>query len=614
MCGITGIIGKSDLSEKLISKVNASVNSLQHRGPDNQSVVSGQDWALGHSRLSIIDISPSANQPMQSSDGNYIIVFNGEIYNHLEIRRELKSVGVNFKTTSDTETLLEAYIHLGSRVLSKLNGFFSFCIYDKRKDEFFLARDRFGIKPLIYTIQNDFIAFASEIKAILQYPIIKEIDQEALGTYLQYSYIPAPRTIYRHINKLEPGKSLLIDSKRQLTVGDYYELPSEEVNDQMSFDEAATHVRELTYEAVKKRLIADVPLGTFLSGGVDSSVVSFCANQVKPVDTFSIGFKDEPMFDESKYAREVAAFLNTRHHQIEISNDDLLETQLMAEKALDEPFADSSAIAVNALSRFTRNHVIVTLSGDGADELFSGYNKHEALFRSMNGGLSTGLLKTAAPILKNLKGSRDSKLGNLARKAEKFDQGLKLNLTDRYASWAKFTSPDVARKLLRQFTEINQSELVGELHTFNDILRNDFRLVLQNDMLRKVDSMSMLNSLEVRTPFLDHVLVDFVFGLPSEYKVNSSGRKLLLKAAFKNDLPSSVFERKKHGFEVPLSQWFEGPLKSKIDTLLLDRERINDQGIFNFEAVHSICRESKRNRDTIWALLQFQIWYFGHYQ
>jgi len=613
MCGITGIIGKKKLGQEILEKVFIATDTIKHRGPDNQETVIGDSWAFGHTRLSVIDTSSSANQPMTINDGNLTIVYNGEIYNHLAIRSQLQQKGVEFQTESDTETILSAYSIFGKDMLSELNGFFSFCIYDKAKDEFFLARDRYGIKPLLYSIQEDYIAFASELKALLKFPIPKELNHHALGTYLQLSYIPAPSSIYTSISKLLPGQCLTINHDRDLTFSQYYSIEPALSDDSVDFRSAAQRVKQLTFESVERRLISDVPLGSFLSGGVDSSIIAYCANQIKPIDTFTIAFKNEPFFDESRYARLVSKHIGSNHHEIDISDLDLLEIQTESQNNMDEPFADSSAIAVNALSRFTKNHVTVALSGDGADELFSGYNKHEALYKSMQGGISKVAIKTAGPLLDILPGGRNSGSANLIRKAKKYKQGIGLNLKDRYLLWAKFTSREKAAELLQNFQEISEDDLISEVRNFNEILLNDFNLVLQNDMLKKVDSMSMINSLEVRTPFLDHHLVDYVFGLPSSYKIKGGDRKILLKSAFKNELPAEIFNRRKQGFEVPLERWFNGPLKSTINQLLLNKETIEDQGIFNYTAISDLFSKNiGRNQDTIWALLQFQIWHSQH--
>jgi len=613
MCGITGIIGKKKLGQEILEIVSFATNTIKHRGPDNQGIIIGDSWAFGHARLSVIDTSSSANQPMTINDGDLTIVYNGEIYNHLTIRNELKQKGVEFQTESDTETILKAYSIFGKDMLPKLNGFFSFCIYDKVKDEFFLARDRYGIKPLLYSIQEDYIVFASELKAILKFPVPKELNHDALGTYLQLSYIPAPSSIYKSISKILPGQCLTINRHRDLTFSHYYSIETNPKNDVVDFKSAAQRVKQLTFESVERRLISDVPLGSFLSGGVDSSIIAYCANQIKPIDTFTIAFKNEPFYDESRYARLVSEHIGSNHHEIEISDLDLFEIQAESQNNMDEPFADSSAIAVNALSRFTKNHVTVALSGDGADELFSGYNKHEALYKSMHGGITNTAIKTAGPLLDILPGGRDSGSANLIRKAKKYKQGIALNLKDRYLLWAKFTSREKALGLLRNFKEISDDSLISHVSNFNEILLNDFNLVLQNDMLKKVDSMSMINSLEVRTPFLDHHLVDYVFGLPSSYKINGRDRKILLKSAFINELPAEIFKRSKQGFEVPLERWFKGPLKSTINELLLNKELIEDQGIFNYSAISDLFSKNMgSNQDTIWALLQFQIWYSQH--
>ncbi len=610
MCGIVGIIGRPKLPANAVEMVRTSTRVLAHRGPDNQQLEEFGNSVLGHSRLSVIDTSSAANQPMFTHDRSHCIVFNGEIYNHAALRTELSQLGIVFSTNSDTETLLYGYKIWGSDILHRLNGFFSFAIYDKKEGSVFLARDRFGIKPLVYTVNDDFFAFASEIKGLLTFPIEKSINQAALGTYLQFSYIPAPFSIYNSVRKLPGGHWVKINSEGQIETKKYYELSTEPALTTRSFKSAAKEVERLVVQAVNDRMMADVPLGAFLSGGVDSSIVALCASQNRNLDTFSVAFKGEQIFDESRYARQVADFLKTNHHEIEISAEELLHAISMIEKNADEPFADSSAIAVNVLSEFTRKHITVALSGDGADELFSGYNKHEALFLSMNGGWKQSALKSGAPLLKGFGKNRDSKIGNFARRADKFSQGLKVDLTQRYSLWARFTEQKLASKAILDFQQIDEQNFISKLNNFNDVLANDFHLVLQNDMLTKVDNMSMQHSLEVRTPFLDHRLVNYVFSLPSEYKINKKGRKLLLKSAFRNQLPENVFTRKKHGFEVPLTKWFHGPLDGKITNYLLNRDMIEDQGLFHFQTLQKICSDRKTNRDTIWALLQFQNWYF----
>ena len=615
MCGITGIIGKKKLSSALLGKVAEACDSIRHRGPDSQGNFGNDYWALGHTRLSVIDTSSEANQPMSINNGKLVIVYNGEIYNHNEIRSDLIKKGISFNTSSDTETLLQAYSVYGKNVLHMLNGFFAFCIYDQLENEFFIARDRFGIKPLHYSIQEDYFVFASEIKSLLKFPINRELNYHALGTYLQLSYIPAPNSIYKSVQKLLPGQSISILADGELKFENYYSIKKRIRPNQLGFDSAASQVKQLTMESVERRLISDVPLGSFLSGGVDSSIIAYCANQYKPVDTFTISFKNEPMYDESHYARMVSKHIKSNHHEFEITNTELLEIQSESQKNMDEPFADSSSIAFGALAKFTKNHVTVALSGDGADELFSGYNKHAALFMSMQGGLKHKAIQKASPLFRLIKEGRDSKTTNLARKIKKYVDGAELSLNDRYFYWAKFTSAEKAKGLLKNFQEIDQNYLMSEVNDFNDILYNDFNLVLQNDMLKKVDSMSMLNSLEVRTPFLDHQLVEYVFSLPSAFKINSNGSKLLLKEAFRKELPPEIFARKKHGFEVPLVKWFKGPLQTNLINLLLDRERIEEQGIFQFDAISSLFKQNlSQNQDTIWALLQFQLWYYRHNQ
>ena len=387
MCGITGIFAFNLVGKFNKIHVTDATLALQHRGPDFQDIYLDEWVALGHRRLSIIDTSEAGNQPMWDESNRYGIVFNGEIFNFKALRVELESKGVRFRSQSDTEVLLQLYIREKEGCLNRLNGFFAFCIYDKVEESLFVARDRMGIKPLLYVYDEDKFIFASEMKSILRYGIERELNYEALFTYFQLNYIPAPVTIYKKVHKLLPGHYIRVQ-RQQMEIREYYRLGEAHLPEKLTYEKAMSRLVELLESSVQQRLVADVPLGSFLSGGVDSSVVTALARRHKPdLHTFSIGYRDEKFFDETRYAREVANHLQTEHTVFSLSNYDLYAHLHGILNGLDEPFADSSAIAVYILSKETRRHATVALSGDGADELFGGYVKHAALVRSFHPGL-----------------------------------------------------------------------------------------------------------------------------------------------------------------------------------------------------------------------------------
>ena len=621
MCGIVGIKSLTKDGEKSFSYIDKAVKELYRRGPDNQSFELFDSVALGHARLSIIDTSESAHQPFTDSSGDYVITFNGEIYNYLEIKRDLEFHGYTFKTSSDTEVLLYSFIAWGKDCLNKLNGFFAFCIYNKKTRGLFIARDRYGIKPLhVYTDYNKII-WASELKAILAFDIIKKLDHNSLGAYFKLNYIPKDMSIFENVKKLLPGQFITISETGDSKVESYYSIEIDPYNySKLSYDEAKKELDNKLRESVEKRLVSDVPLGCFLSGGIDSSIISGIASEVKPdLNTFSIGFADEPLFDETSYAELVAKKFKTNHHVFKLKNDDFLHSLDSFEKYIDEPFADSSALAVNVLAERTKPHVTVSLSGDGADELFSGYNKHHAEYMIRQNMPLNKALKMTPNIWKYLPQSRNSKLGDLFRKLDKFSQGLSMNQKERYWAWIGLTSDEEVKKLLNvgfnnQFLKKDVVSRIGLTNDFNDYLWSDLELVLPGDMLTKVDLMSMNNSLEVRVPFLDHELVNFVNTLPANYKIDKGSRKKILQDTYRSFLPEELYHRPKHGFEVPLLKWFKGPLRAVINDLLLNKEFILSQGVFNYSQIRKIVEKLRSSNpgDTasrVWAILVFQFWW-----
>ncbi|MGB4973983.1 MAG: asparagine synthase (glutamine-hydrolyzing), partial [Cyclobacteriaceae bacterium] len=417
MCGITGVFAFNLVGKFNMINVTAATQALVKRGPDFQDIYTDGFVGLGHRRLSIIDTSDAGNQPMWDEDKRYCIIFNGEIFNFKELKAELQSKDVSFCSESDTEVLLQLYIREKENCVHQLNGFFSFCIYDKQEQSFFLARDRYGIKPLLYLIDEDKFLFASEMKSMLCYGIDKTIDYTSLHTYLQLNYTPAPHTIFTHVKKLSPGHFMKV-TRAKMETQSYYDIPfsQDKIDQNITYQQAKVKFRELLEASVQRRLVADVPLGSFLSGGLDSSVVAGLASKHQPdLHTFSIGFKDEPFFDETNYARLVAKHFNTEHTVFSLTNNNLYEHVHNILDYIDEPFADSSAIAVYILSKETRKHATVALSGDGADELLAGYNKHEAIYRMLHPGFKENVVGHLGGLWKALPHSRNNPLFNKFR-------------------------------------------------------------------------------------------------------------------------------------------------------------------------------------------------------
>lgn len=627
MCGINGILAFNEVGRINIINLVKATDVLEARGPDNRGFYNDYFVGLGHRRLSIIDVSDEANQPMEDPTGRFIIVFNGEIYNYRELRKELEAGGVRFRTQSDTEVLLQMYIRKGTDCLDRLNGFFAFAIYDRDKEELLLARDRIGIKPLFFFHDEFKFVFASEMKSMMAFGVDNNINYESLVTYLQLNYIPAPETIFKGISKLLPGHYLLV-SKNNFITKAYYSIPKPAVNAApISYESAKDRLRSLLEDAVQQRLVADVPLGAFLSGGIDSSIIVALAARHKPhLNTFSIGYADAPYFDETKYANLVAKHFQTEHTVFKLTNQDLRSHVFDILDYLDEPFADSSAIPVFILSKHTRAKATVALSGDGADELFGGYNKHAGFLKSLNGGFASRAVSGLAPLWKALPQSRSGGVFNKFRQLQRFAAGMQLPIKDRYWLWAGFARQEDAIRLLgensRAMVDLSRLEQVRQQATrflddgatLNDMLYSDMHLVLTNDMLTKVDLMSMANSLEVRVPFLDHRVVDFAFTLPGDFKIRNGVRKSILRDAFREVLPAKLYSRPKHGFEVPLLKWFRKDLRSLIEDDLLSKQFVEDQGIFDSNETELLKRKLFSNSPgdihaRIWGMIVFQWWW-----
>lgn len=631
MCGISGLFAFHDQQADKLSKVKQSTDKLFLRGPDSGDVFLDSCTALGHRRLSILDTSTGASQPMSDHTGRYVMVFNGEIFNYQHLQKQhLGSIFQSFggpRTTSDTEVLLYLLIHHGEKCLPWLSGFFAFAFYDKQEQRLLIARDRYGKKPIVYYQSREFIAFASEMKALLEYDIPRELNYTVLHQYLQLNYVPQPQSMLQGVQKLKPAHYMWLDKSGVKAYQPYYELKVNPAGyQQYTYEEAQAKLVELMDASVQERMIADVPLGAFLSGGIDSSVVvALASRHTSHLNTFSVGYKDNPFFDETSYAQLVAKQYKTNHTVFSLSNNDFLEHLHDVLNYLDEPFADSSALPVYILSKHTRKHVTVGLSGDGGDEVFAGYNKHAAEWKVRQSSLANSLVKAGLPLWQALPRSRNNKVTNIFRQLHRFAEGAKLSQKERYWRWASFYTGSQAEALLHPsaIAKINRLEagvqkdfilkaLEGD--DFNNVLLTDMNLVLLSDMLVKVDMMSMAASLEIRSPFLAYQVVDFAFGLPASYKIDRHMKKRIVQDAFRPMLPEAIYNRPKHGFEIPLLGWMRQELWGLINDDLLADKFVREQGIFNPDAISHLKKKlhsanPEDSHATVWALIMFQTWW-----
>ncbi len=626
MCGIVGVVALTDRGQSWMERLEAATERLALRGPDHGAVCRDGNVGLGHRRLAIIDTSSAANQPMTDDSGRFTIVYNGEIYNFRGLRDALVASGRTLRTHSDSEVVLSLFIDEGPSMLAKLNGFFAFAVYDRQERSLFLARDRLGVKPLLFYQDDDVLIFASELKAILSFPIRRELDDVSLFQYLQLSYVPAPHSMLQRVHKLEPGCTLTVRDG-QASVARYYTVPAPVEETDLGYADAQRRLTHVLESAVAKQLVSDVPLGAFLSGGLDSTIVAALAARHKPdLETFAIGFPDQPRYDESGDAEAAARALGVRHTTFPVTDEELYRHLFEVLDYTDEPFSDSSALAVYILSRHTRSRVTVALSGDGADELFGGYNKHYAETLARRSRVRVSLVRAAAPVWKSLPRSRETGFGDAVRRLDRFAARAALPPKERYWAWCSFTNEGVARLALSDAVRARVAESREYLarkeqctrwidgRGINDVLYSDVALVLPNDMLKKVDAMSMANGLEVRVPFLDHEVVEFAFSLPSHYKIDGRARKRVVRDAFRGALPASVLEKRKHGFEVPLMQWFRGHLRSLIRDDLLHHDFVERQGIFDANEIDALVARlySERPGDIapqVWSLVVFQYWW-----
>ncbi len=626
MCGISGVFKFNEGDIRELQALSQSFRKKLHsRGPDSNGDFIHWNVLLAHNRLSVIDTSEKASQPMSSEDGKYTIVFNGEIFNFKHLRTELQDKGYVFCSQSDTEVVLKLYMEYGVDFLAMLNGFFALAIYDNEKNQLIVARDRFGIKPLIFYKNDEMFTFSSEMKALLEATGPQELDHASLRMYFRLTYIPPPYSIFKNVKKLIPGCYLMV-TQEGVEQRSYFQIAENRHKTVVGadYETACKELYSLMEKSVSGQLISDVPLGCFLSGGIDSSVVTaLAAKHTKGLKTFSIGFKDEPYYDETAFASLVAEKHQTEHTEFILSNDDLFEAVEGMLEYIDEPFADSSALVVNILSGQTRKHVTVALSGDGADEMFGGYNKHIAEQRIRRRLFSDRMLSSSSFLWNMFPASRGNKFSDKARKVQKYLKVLKLSPKDRYRFLSSFNDVSTVERLIISYgieTDFNErweaiaSEIDIDKPGIEDVMISDMQLVLPGDMLPKVDMMSMNHSLEVRPPFLDNSVVDFAFSIPTEFKIKANVNKRILRDTFAKELPAEVLNRSKQGFEVPMNTWFKREMRPMIDTYLHSFDLISQQKLFRHDIIKQLTDTvfSSRHHDLqsfIWSLLVFQYWY-----
>jgi asparagine synthase (glutamine-hydrolysing) len=614
MCGIAGKLYFDPNRKVSISEIKSMTDVIPHRGPDDEGHLIDNRIGLGFRRLSIIDLY-SGHQPLSDNSERYWITFNGEIYNFQELKIGLQNKGYLFKTNTDTEVIINLFAEYKEKCLEYLRGMFAFVIWDKKEKLLFGARDRFGIKPFHYYIDHEKFVWGSEIKSIINcQDIDKNISLSSLDYYFAYGYSKRESTIFDKIKKLEPAQYFILNpnKKNKMEIKSYWKIQF-----QPDYSKSENYWKEAIYdclnESVKLRMISDVPIGAFLSGGIDSSiVVSLMArNSTQPVKTFSIGFK-EKKFSELLYARQIAEKFNTIHHEMVVEPDsiDLLPNLV---SAYDEPFADSSAIPTYYVSKFTREHVTVSLSGDGGDELFAGYNSYPKMLSLNNASYSTRF--TAKKIFSRLnKMIPDYFYG---KGYSYYLSKNKRNIGAFFCFWKDYERRQLFNKDIGRKISVNESEdykislMLGESTDFlSRMLHSDMQTYMVDDILTKVDRASMLNSLETRVPLLDHKFAELSFTIPSELKLNRNSKKYILKEAFKHVLPDDIISHKKQGFSIPLSIWFKGSLKEYAYDNLTNSSKLSE--ILNMNYVNSILVNHQKGlrefSQKIWSLLFLNEW------
>ena len=627
VCGIAGIMDYSGIGA-LRGTVSDMASALAHRGPDDQGFFwrdGAPSVALAHRRLRVIDLSEAGKQPMTNEDGSVWLVFNGEIYNYKALKEDLEKKGHKFRSSTDSEVILHQYEELGTECTGTFQGMFAFALWDSRKERLMLARDRLGVKPLVYMWNGARLSFASEIKALLSDKSIRrELDPEALELFFTFNFIPAPWTIYKSIRKL-PQASVLLLQNGKVDIFRYWEMPRNTVPAEAS--ELEGELRELVADATRSRMYSDVPIGAFLSGGIDSSIVvaNMATQSSRRIKTFFIGYEEDRLFDEASYARDVAHMYDTEHHELRLSVKEGIRIVPEVLDFFDEPFADSSAIPTFLVSRLTRKFVTVALSGDGGDEIFGGYRRYWA-------GVMIGWYltlpahfrkKIVRSLIRKLPDSKGNRILEGFRRAKIFVDGAEGDPSERHLRWmAYFPEKDrgdlLDPELANRMPGKTGLDIIRSLYTrvsgdeINRMLYTDVNLLLPYDMLTKVDWMSMYHALEIRSPFLDYRISELLFSVRGRMKVHGLTLKHILRKTFADQLPASVKKRSKQGFEVPVGEWLKRS-KTFQDLFWDTVGTLNGSGVLRRSKIETLFQEHTGNRrdnsHKLWAIMVFLHWY-----
>ncbi len=599
MCGICGVLGEGD--KKTLKRM---MDAISHRGPDSSGIYIDKNIFLGHRRLSIIDLK-TGNQPMHNEDETVWLIFNGEIYNYIELRKKLEKQGHRFQTKSDSETIIHLYEEYGNSFVKKLRGMFAFALIDKKRKKLLLVRDRVGIKPLYYTWQNNNLVFASEIKSIFQYPGIEaEIRKASMNEFLMFGYVSGHNTLFRGIKKLPQGSILVLENGRK-TIKRYWELGSEIIKERESY--FIENLKKKLRESIKLHMISDVPVGLLLSGGIDSSYILSIMKGFtdKPVKTFSVGF-DVKGYDELEYARFVSDYFETDHNEIIIGPEHDILPKIAWH--IEEPPTDPALLPVYKVSELVRKKRIkVVLTGDGADEQFAGYNIHKIMYANRlyykyTPGFAAKILKMLPAKFRTIRGIRFATLSKDPLKTfynymNNFNEREKDRLYN--ANTKAFNIPEINRIL----TNLNETNIASKL------MKLDFERLLPNYFLMKTDKMTMACSIEARVPYLDHVLAEFNAKIPGRLQLKNFKEKYVLKKAAGSMLPKKIITRPKHGFDVPIKEWFEKGMIDIAEGLLTETET-KKLGMFNQKYIEKLLKlENMKKTRQLWNLMMFQIWH-----
>ena len=643
MCGFAGFLSINSLPKYNIQDTLSKMGDvIAHRGPDDSGIWHSRNYkSIGfvHRRLSILDLTTAGHQPMKSISGRYVIVFNGEIYNHLELRKSFKKNTI-WRSKSDTETLLECIELFGiKRTLKKITGMFSFALWDVKNKTLTLARDRMGEKPMYYGFQNNTLLFGSDLKSLKQHPdFIGKINRESIALLMRYGYIPAPYSIYIGIGKLPPGSFIQIEMHSKDPQPEYYWNFKNLVEEQntkiykQGYEKAISNLDSLLGDSVEQQMISDVPLGAFLSGGIDSSTIVALAQLRSPsqVKTFSVGYNDK-LYNEAEHAKLVADHLGTQHTSLYINSKDVIDVIPELQKIYSEPFADPSQIPMFLISKMTRKHVTVALSGDGGDELFAGYNRH--IFTNQYWSKISKIPSSVRSVIANIIGKLSPNQWNRAFLAVRFilpDKYHQQNIGLKLQKISKALNSDTLEEMYSSIISRweNSEELVLGVHgnivlhesaieeiaSKNDvekIMVMDTLSYLPDDILCKVDRASMFASLECRSPFLNHNVVEFANMIPFDYKIKDGISKSILRDVLYKYVPKKLIDRPKMGFDIPIGSWLRGSLKVWADNLL-NKRRLEEEGYFNASLVRKIWFEHQSGlnnmEDKLWPLLMFQTW------